>query len=75
MGGVPVLADDDLHALDDGALLDRTAELIRERNRIDAELVRTVRVADARQGVRARRAEDDAVLAAEPRPALGRGGR
>ncbi len=25
------LADDDLHALDDGALLDRTAELIRER--------------------------------------------
>ena len=41
--------DEDPHALDDGALLDRTAELIRERNRIDAELARTVRVADARQ--------------------------
>ncbi|MGY1762122.1 DUF222 domain-containing protein [Geodermatophilus sp. SYSU D00779] len=53
MGGVvarlAVRADDDLHALDDGALLDRTAGLIRERNRIDAELVRTIRVADARQ--------------------------
>jgi hypothetical protein len=49
VAGVPVLADDDLHALDDGALLDRTAELIRERNRIDAELARTVRVADARR--------------------------
>jgi hypothetical protein len=44
-----MLADDDLHALGDGALLDRTAELVRERNRIDAELTRTVRVADARQ--------------------------
>ncbi|SHN88789.1 protein of unknown function [Geodermatophilus obscurus] len=44
-----VLSDDDLHALADGALLDRTAELIRERNRIDAELIRTIRVADARQ--------------------------
>jgi hypothetical protein len=42
-------ADDDLHALGDAALLDRTAELVRERNRIDAELTRTVRVADARQ--------------------------
>ena len=29
---------DDLHALDDGALLDRTAALVRERNRLDAEL-------------------------------------
>jgi hypothetical protein len=43
------LADDDLHALDDGALLDRTAALIRERNRLDAELARTVRAADVRQ--------------------------
>ena len=41
--------DEDPHAFDDGALLDRIAELIRERNRIDAELARTVRVADARQ--------------------------
>jgi uncharacterized protein DUF222/HNH endonuclease len=44
-----VFANDDLHALDDGDLLDRVAELIRERNRIDAELARTTRVADARQ--------------------------
>jgi len=43
------LADDDLHALDDGALLDRTAALVRERNRLDAELARTVRAADVRQ--------------------------
>ena len=49
MARLAVLADDDLHALDDGALLDRTAGLIRERNRIDAELVRTIRVADARR--------------------------
>ncbi len=48
MARSPVLADDDLHALADGALLDRTAELIRGRNRIDAELIRTIRVADAR---------------------------
>jgi hypothetical protein len=47
--GLLVPADDDLHALDDGALLDRIAELIGERNRIDAELTRTIRVADARQ--------------------------
>jgi hypothetical protein len=47
--GLSVLADDDLHALDDSALLDRAAWLIWERNRIDAELVRTVRLADARQ--------------------------
>jgi Domain of unknown function (DUF222) len=43
------LAADDLHVLDDGALLARTAELVRARNRIDAELARTVRVADVRQ--------------------------
>ena len=49
MASLLVLSDDDLHALADGALLDRTAELIRERNRIDAELTRTIRVADARQ--------------------------
>src|SRR3712207_4737497 len=43
------LADDDLHALGDGALLDRTAVLVAARNRIDAELARTVRAADVRQ--------------------------
>jgi hypothetical protein len=43
------LAADDLHALPASALLNRTTELIRARNRIDAELTRTVRVADVTQ--------------------------
>ncbi|MGY1822392.1 DUF222 domain-containing protein [Geodermatophilus sp. SYSU D00079] len=43
------LADADLHALGDGDLLDRTAVLLAARNRLDAELIRTVRVADVRQ--------------------------
>jgi hypothetical protein len=43
------LAADDLHAMGSAALLDRTAELVRARNRIDAELARTVRVADLAQ--------------------------
>jgi hypothetical protein len=43
------LAADDLHAMVAGQLLDRTAELVRARNRIDAELARTVRIADLTQ--------------------------
>src|SRR5687768_16373804 len=43
------LAADDLHALGSAALLDRTAELVREANRIQAEMARTVRVADLTQ--------------------------
>jgi Domain of unknown function (DUF222) len=43
------LAADDLHTLVAPQLLDRTAELVRARNRIDAELARTVRVADCAQ--------------------------
>ena len=43
------LAADDLHALGSAALLDRTAELIRARNRMDAELARTVGVAESAQ--------------------------
>jgi hypothetical protein len=39
----------DLHAMVAPQLLDRTAELVRARNRIDAELARTVRVADCVQ--------------------------
>jgi hypothetical protein len=39
----------DLHAMVAPQLLDRTAELVRARNRIDAELARTVRVADLTQ--------------------------
>jgi hypothetical protein len=40
------LAVEDLQAMVASRLLDRTAQLIRARNRIDAELARTVRVAD-----------------------------
>src|SRR3954471_12176827 len=43
------LAADDLHALSAGAQLDRTALLVRARNRIDAELARTVRIAELTQ--------------------------
>src|SRR4051794_10189206 len=42
-------SDHELHALSGPALLDRTRDLVAERNRIDAELARTVRVADAKQ--------------------------
>ncbi len=41
--------DGDLHGLTASELLDRTRALVAERNRIDAELARTVRVADNRQ--------------------------
>ena len=41
--------DADLYALGDGELLDRTAAPVRARNRLDAELARTVRVAVNRQ--------------------------
>ena len=40
---------EDLDGLSDGQLLDRTAALIAQRNRIDAELARTVRAAENRQ--------------------------
>ncbi|MGY1603736.1 hypothetical protein [Geodermatophilus sp. SYSU D00815] len=43
------MAADDLHALADCELLDRTRELVTLRSRIDAELSRTVRVAQNRQ--------------------------
>ncbi|WP_345771930.1 DUF222 domain-containing protein, partial [Geodermatophilus sabuli] len=43
------LAGHDLHDLSDGALLERTAALVAVRNRLDAELTRTVRAADTRQ--------------------------
>ncbi|WP_448626172.1 DUF222 domain-containing protein [Geodermatophilus sp. URMC 64] len=43
------LQDGDLHGLTAPELLDRTRALVAERNRIDAELARTVRVADNRQ--------------------------
>ncbi|NYJ04684.1 HNH endonuclease [Petropleomorpha daqingensis] len=44
------MSSDDLHALSGPELLDRTRALVAERNRIDAELARTVRVADSKQG-------------------------
>ena len=44
-----VLAAEDLHAMVAPQLLERTAELVRARNRIDAELARTVRRAELAQ--------------------------
>ncbi len=43
------LAADDLHVMAASTLLERTAELVRARNRIDAELTRTVRRAELAQ--------------------------
>ncbi len=43
------LAAEDLHGLPSPALLERTAELVKARNRIDAELARTTRRADLAQ--------------------------
>jgi hypothetical protein len=42
-------SDDELHALSGPELLERTRELVAERNRIDAELARTVRTAENKQ--------------------------
>src|SRR5690348_16959247 len=41
--------DDELHALSRPELLDRVRDLIAERNRIDAELARAVRIADSKR--------------------------
>jgi len=49
VSALDALAADDLHALSAGAQLDRTTELIRAANRIQAELARTVRVAELTQ--------------------------
>src|SRR4051795_13629303 len=49
MSALDGLAADDLHRLPSAELLDRTAELVRARNRIDAELARTVRRAELAQ--------------------------
>ena len=53
MGGLQsaldTLAAEDLHDLPASLLLDRSAELVRARNRLDAELARTVRAADVVQ--------------------------
>src|SRR3954464_13427088 len=42
-------SDDDLHAMSGPELLERTRDLVAQRNRIDAKLARTVRVADSAQ--------------------------
>src|SRR3954454_8382752 len=47
--GLDVLAAEDLYALPGPGLLDRSARLIAARNRIDAELARTVRRAELAQ--------------------------
>src|SRR3954465_9081910 len=49
MSALDGLAADALHGLPGAELLDRTAELVRARNRIDAELARTVRRAELTQ--------------------------
>jgi hypothetical protein len=49
MSALDALAADDLHALFGPALLDRTAVLLTARNRIEAELTRTVREAEVMQ--------------------------
>jgi hypothetical protein len=43
------VSEEQLHALSGPELLDRTRNLVAERNRIDAALARTVRVADGKQ--------------------------
>src|SRR3954469_11977834 len=49
MSALDGLAADDLFGMSAAGLLDRTAELVRARNRIDAELARTVRRAELAQ--------------------------
>src|SRR3954465_5169089 len=49
MSALDGLAADDLHGLPAAGLLDRTAALVAARNRIDAELARTVRRAELAQ--------------------------
>src|SRR3954454_1529215 len=49
MSALDGLAADDLHHLPSAELLDRVAQLVRARNRIDAELARTVRRAELTQ--------------------------
>src|SRR5436190_12058484 len=48
-GAVEQLTDDELHALSGPELLDRTRDLVEVINRAQAELARTVRVADSQQ--------------------------
>src|SRR5436305_1345908 len=48
-GAVEQLTDDELHALSGPGLLDRTRDLVELVNRAQAELARTVRVADSKQ--------------------------
>ncbi|GAA4755526.1 HNH endonuclease signature motif containing protein [Modestobacter marinus] len=49
ISALDALGADDLHALTDGQVLDRTAMLVQVVNRASAELTRTVRCADATQ--------------------------
>src|SRR3954468_18137453 len=49
MSALDGLAADDLFGMSAAGLLDRTAQLVRARNRIDAELARTVRRAELTQ--------------------------
>ncbi|MGY1908737.1 DUF222 domain-containing protein, partial [Modestobacter sp. SYSU DS0902] len=49
LSALDALAGEQLHGLSGGAVLDRTAVLVAARNRLDAELTRTVRHAESAQ--------------------------
>src|SRR5215212_7158477 len=74
MSALDGLAAEDLHGLPSAELLDRTAELVRARNRIDAELARTGRAVESLPAVAAGcaagliTAEQVAVMAKVTRP-------
>ena len=70
MSALDGLAADDLTSLTDRQKLDRTAFLVAVRNRIDAELARSVRSADVTQSAEEGRHEVHAVLAAWALPVL-----
>jgi hypothetical protein len=65
------LAAEDLDAMVAPQLLDRTTFLVRARNRLDAELTRTVRKADVTQAAEHDGMKSMSSWLSRPRPALG----
>ena len=49
LSALDALAADDLHTMPAGAQLERIAELVQARNRLDAQLARRVRMAELTQ--------------------------
>ena len=66
------LASDDLFALSDAQVLDRTAELVSIVNRATAELTRTVRHGELSQAAGHDGLATNAVVADRARPGVGR---